>query len=481
MTTLPSTRHARLLLVDDDEEACRLLAEVLEREAYEVVPALTADEALAKVEEAGPFDAVLTDLRMPEKSGLDLLKVLRERDPGALVLVLTAFGDATAAGEAIRAGAYDFISKPYDLAALRETLARSLGRRRLAGLRRDGGAEPASAAEPAGGPALVGHSPAIIEVMKTLARVAPSQATVLVFGETGTGKELVARTLHRFSSRSDQRFVAVNCSALAEGLLESELFGHVRGAFTGAATARPGLFREADHGTLFLDEIGDISPALQARLLRALQEHEIVPVGSETAVQVDVRVLAATHRDLPDLVRQGRFREDLYYRLNVVTLALPPLRARRQDIPLLIDHFLRELTSRHGRGPVAVDPEAQRRLLAYEWPGNIRELQNVLERAMLLAEQDVIGPEHLTPIVRGAAGSAVDSPPALPTGADAGGPAEPDAAPRLQSLEEIERRHVLHVLTAMRGNRDETSRILGISRRTLSRMIQRWNLPRRFD
>ncbi len=482
MTTLPSPRHARLLLVDDDEEACRLLAEVLEREAYEVVPALSADEALAKVEEAGPFDAVLTDLRMPEKSGLDLLKVLRERDPGALVLVMTAFGDATAAGEAIRAGAYDFISKPYDLAALRETLARSLGRRKLAGLRRDG-AEPASAAEPAGGPALVGHSPAIIEVMKTLARVAPSHATVLVFGETGTGKELVARTLHRFSSRSDQRFVAVNCSALAEGLLESELFGHVRGAFTGAATARPGLFREADHGTLFLDEIGDVSPALQARLLRALQEHEIVPVGSETAVQVDVRVLAATHRDLPDLVRQGRFREDLYYRLNVVTLALPPLRARRQDIPLLIDHFLRELTSRHGRGPVAVDPEAQRRLLAYEWPGNIRELQNVLERAMLLAEQDVIGPEHLTPIVRGAAGSALDSPLTLPTRVDpdAGASAEPDVDDRLQSLEEVERRHVLQVLTAMRGNRDETSRVLGISRRTLSRMIQRWDLPRRFD
>jgi len=482
MTTLPSPRHARLLLVDDDEEACRLLAEVLEREAYEVVPALSADEALAKVEQAGPFDAVLTDLRMPHKSGLDLLRVLRERDPGALVLVLTAFGDATAAGEAIRAGAYDFISKPYDLAALRETLARSLGRRKLAGLRRDGGTEPASTAGSAGGPALVGHSPAIIEVMKTLARVAPSQATVLVFGETGTGKELVARTLHRFSARSDQRFVAVNCSALAEGLLESELFGHVRGAFTGAATARPGLFREADHGTLFLDEIGDISPALQARLLRALQEHEIVPVGSETAVRVDVRVLAATHRDLPDLVRQGRFREDLYYRLNVLTLTLPPLRARRQDIPLLIDHFLRELTSRHGRGPVAVDPEAQRRLLAYEWPGNIRELQNVLERAMLLAEQDVIGPEHLTPMVRGAAGSAPDSPSA-PAGADpdAGAPAEPGEAERLHSLEEIERRHVLHVLTAMRGNRDETSRVLGISRRTLTRMIQRWNLPRRFD
>jgi DNA-binding NtrC family response regulator len=465
-TALPP---ARLLLVDDDEEACRLLAEVLERESYDVVPALSADEALTKVHEAGPFDAVLTDLRMPGKSGLDLLRTLRERDPGALVLVLTAFGDAGAAGEAIRAGAYDFISKPYDIAALRETLARSLGRRRLAGIRRDHG--PTDGADGAEAePALVGHSPAIIDVMKTLARVAPSQATVLVLGETGTGKELVARTIHHFSERADRRFVAVNCSALAEGLLESELFGHVRGAFTGAGTARPGLFREADHGTLFLDEIGDISPALQARLLRALQEHEIVPVGSENPIRVDVRVIAATHRDLPELVRQGRFREDLYYRLNVVTLTLPPLRARPQDIPLLIDHFLRELAARHGRGPVAVDPDAQRRLLGYDWPGNIRELQNVLERAMLLAEQDVIGSEHLPPDVR--------SP--RTAGPDTGPPATPDTSP-LRSLDEVDREHVLRVLRAMRGNRDETSRVLGISRRTLSRMILRWNLPRRFE
>jgi two-component system, NtrC family, response regulator HydG len=265
----------------------------------------------------------------------------------------------------------------------------------------------------------------------------------------------------------------VNCSALAEGLLESELFGHVRGAFTGAGTARPGLFREADRGTLFLDEIGDISPALQARLLRALQEHEIVPVGSETPVRVDVRVLAATHRDLPELVRQGRFRDDLYYRLNVVTLTLPPLRARPQDIPLLIDHFLRELAARHGRGPVAVDPEAQRRLLLYDWPGNIRELQNVLERAMLLAEQDVIGPEHLPPDVR-APGASLAVPPALAA-------ADPAATSPLRSLDEVDREHVLRVLRAMRGNRDETSRVLGISRRTLSRMILRWSLPRRFD
>jgi DNA-binding NtrC family response regulator len=389
--------------------------------------------------------------------------MVRGRDPDALVLVLTAFGDAGAAGEAIRAGAYDFISKPYDIATLRETLSRALGRRRLA-RRRVPSEPPAAGPEEPDGLALVGHSPAIIDVMKTLARIAPSQATVLVLGETGTGKELVARTIHRYSERAERRFVAVNCSALAEGLLESELFGHVRGAFTGAATARPGLFREADKGTLFLDEIGDISAGLQARLLRVLQEHEIVPVGSEAPVKVDVRVLAATHRDLPELVRQGRFREDLYYRLDVVTLSLPPLRERRQDIPLLVDHFLRTLSSRHGRGPVAIDPEAQRRLLGYDWPGNIRELQNVLERAVLLAEQGVIGPEHLATSVRPSA---------------AGLPDVPDAPPLLRPLEDVEREHVVRVLAATGGNREESSRILGISRRTLTRMIQRWGLPPR--
>jgi DNA-binding NtrC family response regulator len=454
---------ARLLLVDDDEAACRLLSEVLEREEYRVVSALSADEAIAKLDDEGPFDAVLTDLRMPRKSGLDLLRVVRGRDPDALVLVLTAFGDAAAAGEAIRAGAYDFISKPYDIGTLRETLDRALVRRRLA-RRGPARADLVGGTEEPEGLALVGHSPAIIEVMKTLARVAPSQASVLVLGETGTGKELVARTIHRYSERSTRRFVAVNCSALAEGLLESELFGHVRGAFTGAAVSRPGLFREADKGTLFLDEIGDISPALQARLLRALQEHEIVPVGSETTVKIDVRVIAATHRDLTELVRQGRFREDLYYRLDVVTLRLPPLRERRQDIPLLVDHFLRTLSSRHGRGPVALDPEALRRLLAYDWPGNIRELQNVLERALLLAEQGVIGPEHLATTVRPAAAALPDTP----------SPVTP-----LRGLEEVEREHVIRVLAATGGNREESSRILGISRRTLTRMIQRWGLPPR--
>jgi DNA-binding NtrC family response regulator len=468
----PRTQAPRLLLVDDDEEACRMLAEVLSRESYQVSRALSAKDALAQVDGAGPFDAVLTDLRMPEASGLDLLTELRRRDPEALVLVLTAFGDASGAAAAIRAGAYDFISKPYDLEELRQTLARALARRELVA-RRQSGAEDRPA-EPAPSPGiLVGHSPGIISVMKQVARVAPSQATVLILGETGTGKELVARTIHRFSERAARRMVAVNCSALAEGLLESELFGHVKGAFTGATANRPGLFREGDHGTVFLDEIGDVSPGLQARLLRVLQEQEIVPVGSETPIQVDVRIIAATHRDLQAMVQERKFREDLYYRLNVVTVQLPPLRERRQDIPLLIDHFLTTLAARHGRGPVAIDPAAQARLLAYDWPGNVRELENVLERALVLAEIDVIGPEHLPEHLRGGPTAAGASPAAAPAPAEAGeAPAEPDT--ELVSLDELDRRHVFRVLATTGGNREESARILGISRRTLTRMIQRW-------
>jgi transcriptional regulator with GAF, ATPase, and Fis domain len=309
---------------------------------------------------------------------------------------------------------------------------------------------------------IVGHSPGIIDVMKTVARVAPSQATVLITGETGTGKELIARAIHGFSDRAAQHFVAVNCSALAEGVLESELFGHVKGAFTGAATARPGLFREADGGTIFLDEVGDISPALQSRLLRVLQEHEIQPVGADSPVRVDVRVLAATHQSLETLVAQGRFRGDLFYRLNVVTIELPPLRERLQDLPLLVHHFLRALAASHSREPVALDPEAEALLLGYSWPGNVRELQNVLERALVLAAQGVIGPEHLPEDLH------------LPPVQDQAPAADRLEAPPLLPLAEIEKRHVLGVLRAVNGNREKAARILGISRRTLVRMLQRW-------
>jgi DNA-binding NtrC family response regulator len=464
---MTSSTTSRLLLVDDDPAACEMLAEVLRRDHYDVVTAFSTSEAVQAIGHDGPFDAVLTDLRMPGASGLDLLRVVRDRDANAIVFVLTAFGDAAAAGEAIRAGAHDFVSKPYDIAELRLTLSRALDRRRLVSSRRDDGTRVVGPRADEVEGALVGHSPSIIEVMKTVARVAPSQASVLILGETGSGKELVARTLHRYSDRAGKRFVGLNCSALAEGLLESELFGHVKGAFTGAVAARPGLFREADQGTLFLDEIGDISPSLQARLLRVLQEKEVVAVGSEAPVRVDVRILAATHRDIGALVRTGKFREDLFYRLNVVTLKLPPLRERKQDVPLLVDHLLRTLSRKHERGPVAIDPEAQEMLLAYDWPGNVRELTNVLERALVLAAQDVIGPEHLPVEVRRGGGGA-----AVPEGAETA-PTAP-----LLPLADVERRHVLRVLASTGGNRERAARVLGISRRTLTRMLQRWrNIP----
>jgi len=476
------TTRGRLLLVDDDEAACQLLAEVLEREGHEVATALAVDEALATVERAGPFDAVVTDLRMPNASGLDLLRHIRERDPDAIVIVVTAFGDASVTAAAINAGAYDFISKPYDLALVRETIGRALERRGLAiRHREDDGAPAETKAAELGveAPMLVGRSPAMIGVVKLLARVARSQATVLLLGESGSGKELAARTLHHLSDRADRKLVIVNCGALAETLLESELFGHVKGAFTGAASARPGMFREAHRGTIFLDEIGDISPGLQTRLLRAVQEKEVQPVGSEAAIPVDVRVIAATHRDLAEMVRQGRFREDLYYRLNVVSVTLPPLRERRQDIPLLVDHFIRRLARQHGRGPIALDPQAEVLLHQFDWPGNVRQLQNVLERAVVLAEQGVIGPEHLVPEIR----TPVLATPRPPSAGAATHAERPTGSPDLSSvtLADVEREHVLRVLEAAGGRREVAAKALGISRRTLTRMLQRWDVdfPRR--
>jgi len=446
---------SRILVVDDDAAAARLLTEVLTREGYEVTTALSVAEAVKALEDGERFDATLTDLRMPGASGLDLVGELRKRDPAAIVLVLTAFGNAQAAAEAIAKGAYDFVSKPVDLAELRLVLGRALERRQLErenrALKRGDGEEETVR--------IVGQSPAIIDVMKQAARVAPTPATVLVTGETGTGKERVARLIHGYSTRTEGRFVAVNCGALAEGLLESELFGHVKGAFTGAVSARPGLFREATGGTLFLDEIGDVSPALQVRLLRAIQEKEIVPVGAETAVPVDVRLIAATRRDLAAMVRAGTFREDLYYRLHVVTLALPPLRERRQDLPALVDHFLRLTAAKLGRGPIGIEPSAQAALLAHDWPGNVRELENVIERAVVMAAHDVLSADDFPAEIRHPVREA------------------PREEGPLETLEEVERLHVLRVLEAVSGNREEAARILGISRRTLSRMAQRWTLP----
>jgi len=308
----------------------------------------------------------------------------------------------------------------------------------------------------------------MVAIRALLQKVAASPAsTVLLTGESGTGKDLAAKIIHYASDRAAKPFMNITCSALPEALLESELFGHERGAFTGADRQKRGLLESTDGGTVYLDEIGEMVPGLQAKLLRFLEEKTFKRVGGAVEIRVDVRVIAATNRALEDEVKQGRFREDLYYRLNVVTITLAPLRERRQDIPLLIDDFLRRLGARHERGPVAVDPEAQRALLAYDWPGNVRELLNVLERALVLAAQDVIGPEHLSEEVRASLVSHVT--PSIAPSANA-------PATEMIPLAAVEKRHVLAVLAASDGNRERAARVLQISRRTLSRMLQRWGM-----
>jgi len=453
---------SRILVVDDDAAAARLLTEVLTREGYEVTTALSVADAVKALEDGARFDATLTDLRMPGASGLDLVAELRKRDPAAIVLVLTAFGNAQAAAEAIARGAYDFVSKPVDLAQLRLALARALERRRLevenrALRRREVDGEPER---------IVGQSPQMIELMKQAARVAPTPATVLVTGETGTGKERVARLVHEYSTRAAGRFVAVNCGALAEGLLESELFGHVKGAFTGAIADRPGRFELAGKGTLFLDEIAEIPLELQAKLLRVVQERTFERVGDARPIALEARIVAATHRDLPAMVARGAFREDLFYRLRVVEIALPALRERAGDIPILVEGLLAKINRDLGKDVRYVTPAALARLSAHSWPGNVRELENMLTRAVVLAKTDVLD-ETLLPI--GAAALAGD--PAASTG-------EADADGALPTLREIERRHILRVLAHTEWNKRRACAVLDISRPTLDRKIEEYGLRR---
>lgn len=457
----------RLLLVDDDEEACRLLAEVLSREAYQVTRALSAREALTLVDEEGPFDAVLTDLRMPEASGLDLLAELRKRDGEALVLVLTAFGDATGAAEAIRAGAYDFISKPYDLAELRQTLSRALERRQLVADRQSGAVPlPLATTTPSPTGGLVGHSPAIIKVMKQVERVAPSQATVLITGETGTGKELVARAIHKGSLRANETFLAVNCAAVAEQLLESELFGHEKGSFTGADRAKPGFFEAADRGTLFLDEAGEMSLGLQAKLLRVLTDGQFLRVGANVTRTVDVRVIAATHRDLNERVKSGQFREDLYYRLAVVPTEMPPLRDRTFDIPILVEFLIGQIARDLKIEQKNISEAAVEKLKKYTFPGNIRELRNILERACILAQGENITPGD---IFLRSEGTTSDVDVELISGL-------PERINLPQVVEMMESRLIQRAIRNANGVQAEAARNLGISRSDIAYKMRKYGL-----
>jgi DNA-binding NtrC family response regulator len=440
-------------VIDDDASSRELLARVLSARGWTVEQLEDGKEAVERVTAGDAPDLVISDIRMAEVDGLAVVEAFRRGAPETPVILVTAFGNVDGAVEAISRGAFDYISKPYDVDAVQHTAARALEQRRLAeenrALRRQ--LRDKYRLENA-----VGRSEAMLQVFKTAARVAASDATVLILGESGTGKELVARALHQASPRAAGPFVPVDCGAIAEGVLESELFGHVRGAFTGAQAARRGLFEEAGGGTLFLDEIGDVGPGLQARLLRALQEGTIRRVGANEAIPVDARVVAATNRDLELAVKGGKFREDLYYRLNVVTIRIPPLRERREDIPLLAEHF----ANKHGRGEGAtVAPETRELLQAYDWPGNVRELENVIARALAINPSGVVVPADLPDRVRG--------------GEAAGEPAKGlGLAPGFRpTLDELGRRYAALVLSECQGNKTRAAELLGIDRKTLYRIL----------
>ncbi len=386
----------RILIVDDEESMRHMLSIMLKKEGYEVEAAANgrlALEALAK----GGFDAVLCDIRMPEMDGVGFLKALDHRAQELTVIMMSAFGTIDTAIEAMKLGAYDYISKPFKSDEILLTLRKGEERERL---RRDNARLLSEVQQVYSYDSIIGKSAPMQEVFKTLQKVAGYKSTVLLMGESGTGKELLARAVHYNSPRRDRPFVAVNCGAIPENLLESELFGHLKGAFTDASRNKKGLFEEAHEGTLFLDEIGELPFALQVKLLRVLQEEEIRRVGDVKAIKIDVRVIAATVKDLEKEVKAGRFREDLYYRLNVLPLHVPPLRARKDDIPVLVDHFIKKYNARLEMKVSGVTPEAMAFLMEYDWPGNVRELENAIERAIVLTDATHIQVANLPPAVR---------------------------------------------------------------------------------
>jgi two-component system, NtrC family, response regulator AtoC len=442
-----------ILVVDDDAVARQLLADALCKEGYDVEVAAGGADAIA-LGRAKRFDVVLTDIKMGEVDGLAVLREFRQRSPETAIVLLTAFGSMDGAVEAIKQGAYDYLAKPFKKEDIKLVVRRSLEHSRLV---RENARIREELRERHGSP-LIGSSPVMLEVYKLIARVASGKSTVLLEGESGTGKELVAHAIHTNSPRRDCPFVPVNCAALQDTLLESELFGHEKGAFTGAVVAKQGLFEVASQGTLFLDEIGDIGQALQVKLLRVIQEQEVRHVGGTASIKVDIRIVAATNRDLAQMVKEGKFREDLFYRLNVVRIVLPPLRERREDIPMLAHNFLQKVSSTNNQPVRGFVPEAMALLERYHWPGNVRELENVIERTVSLAPGPLIMPDDLPEAVRKTESA--------PTGGDES----------LLSLDDVAKRHLARVLKEAGGNKVRAAKILGIDRRTLYRMAERFGM-----
>jgi len=458
----------RVLIVDDEQNLRHMLQTLLKREGYEPVGVPSVENALMELEER-PYDIVITDLRMPGQSGMDLVDELRRRNMDTTVVVMTAYGSRDIAIEAMKRGAYDYISKPFEADELVLLLRKAEERERLFRENqslhnqiRAGGQEPE-----AGLGDLVARSRQMLDLFRTVRKIAEFKSTVLVDGESGTGKELIARAIHRLSPRCAGPFIAVNCGAIPDALLESELFGHRKGAFTDANRDRKGLFEEASGGTLFLDEIGELPVALQVKLLRALQEGEVRRLGDSQDVKVDVRVVAATARDLSAEVGRGTFREDLYYRLNVFALHLPPLRERREDIPLLVDHFLARMNARMGLAVAGASPEAMRLLVEYDWPGNVRELENSIERAIVLCEGNQIESDALPERVRRGTGT-----PGVPIPA----PVEDGDLSIKRASRRSEEALIRRALQRTRGNRTRAAELLEISHRALLYKIKEYGI-----
>jgi two-component system response regulator HydG len=445
----------KILVIDDERSILNTLEILFRGEGFEVVTHTEGARPLEEWEDIRP-DLVLTDIRMPGLSGMDVLAAVREKDPEVPVILMTAQASLQSAIEAVNRGAFYYLQKPFtndDLLVLcrRAVENRTLKRENVQLKREIRRRDTSRSMRP------IGKDTRFAEILELAETVAPTDSTVLITGESGTGKEVLARYIHRLSQREEGPFVSVNCGALPENLLESELFGHVKGSFTGAVKDKKGLLAAARSGTFFLDEVAEMSPALQVKLLRALQEREVVPVGATTTVDIDVRVIAATNRDLEEEMRRGTFRSDLYYRLNVISLHMPPLRERRDDIPLLADHFLETLAAER---ELRIEEAALERLRAYDWPGNVRELENALERAAVLAEGAAIGVEQLPERV-------VDPPPERLAS---------DRLPPNPTLETIERAYVLWVLDAEAGNKARAAEVLGIDPSTLYRKLNRYGV-----
>jgi two-component system response regulator HydG len=447
----------KILIVDDDASHRRMLEAVLDAESYTSHQAGDGEAAITAVEDQF-YDLVLMDVRMGKVGGIEALKRIKELSPGIPIIIMTAYASVSTAVEALKSGAYDYLTKPLDIDELKMLIAKALRHREVE-------KENLYLKERLGDrfdfANIIGRSPAMTELFETLALVAPSEATVLIVGESGTGKEIIANAIHQNSPRCERPFIKVNCAALPETLLESELFGHERGAFTGALAKKQGRFHLAHTGSIFLDEIGEMAPTTQAKILRVLQEREFEPLGSTRTVKVDTRVIVATNKDLEAEIQKDHFREDLYYRLNVVRVEVPPLRERREDLPLLADFFLKRYVEKNRRLIKGFTPRAMDLLMRHTWPGNVRELENVVERAVIMARGDMISPDDLPDTIRELDKEVEKVRIDLTTG---------------KSLKEVEREMILRTLEEMGGNRTRAADILGISRRTLQLKLKEYGV-----